>query len=82
LPLQKNNPGADYTYTDPATQLEVVTTFRQALTKAGLTDSNELEVDLTNRVAALPGIRKAFNITEEEAGKLFDTYFYIPPTTP
>jgi hypothetical protein len=78
----KNNPGADYTYTDPATQLEVVTTFRQALTKAGLTDSNELEVDLTNRVAALPGIRKAFNITEEEAGKLFDTYFSTPPTTP
>ena len=78
----KNNPGADYEYIDPTTQLEVVTTFRQALKKAGLTDSNELEVDLRNKAAALPGIRKAFNITEEEAGKLFDTYLKPPTTTP
>jgi len=76
----KNNPGADYTYIDPTTQLEVVTTFRQALAKSGLTDSNELEVNLKNKVEALPGIRKAFNITEEEAGKLFDAYFKTEPT--
>jgi len=79
----KNNPGAVYReYEDPSTNLKVQETYRTALADAGLTDSNELEVDLTNRVAALPGIRKAFNITEEEAGKLFDTYFYTPPTTP
>lgn len=78
--VAKNNPGADYKYIDPTTQLEVVTTFRQALAKSGLTDSNELEVNLKNKVAALPGIRKAFNITEEEAGKLFDAYFKPEPT--
>lgn len=77
----KNNPGADYKYIDPQTDLEVVTTFREALADAGLTDSNELEVNLKNKATALPGIRKAFNITEEEAGKLYDTYLKPPPTT-
>jgi hypothetical protein len=81
----KNNPGAavpGMSYEDPNTGVEVDVTFRTALKKAGLTDSNELEVDLKNKATALPGIRKAFNITEEEAGKLFDTYLKPPTTTP
>ena len=81
----KNNPGVavpGMSYEDPDTGVEVDVTFRTALKKAGLTDSNELEVDLKNKATALPGIRKAFNITEEEAGKLFDTYLKPPTTTP
>jgi len=71
----KNNPGAVYnTIIDEDTGLEVDVTFRTALKNAGLTDSNELEVDLTNKAKALPGIRKAFNITEQAASKLFDDY--------
>lgn len=79
----KNNPGAIFKKEiDPSTNVEVAVTFRTALKKAGLTDSNELEVDLKNKATALPGIRKAFNITEEEAGKLYDTYLKPPTTTP
>ena len=78
----KNNPGADYKYIDESTGMEVEKTFRKALEEAGLTDSNELEVNLKNKVTALPGIRKAFNITEEEAGKLYDTYLKPSTTTP
>ena len=81
----KNNPGAavpGMSYEDPDTGVQVDVSFRTALKKSGLTDSNELEVDLRNKATALPGIRKAFNITEEEAGKLFDTYLKPPTTTP
>jgi hypothetical protein len=60
---------------DPNTNLSVDVTFGTELRNRGLVDRKTLEIDLSDKIKSLPGIRKAFNITEKAAGELWDSYF-------
>ena len=83
----RNNPAAavpGMSYEDPNTGVEVDVSFATALKNKGLVDRKTLEIDLSDKIKSLPGIRKAFNITEKAAGELWDSYFKpkFAPTTP
>ena len=83
----RNNPAAavpGMSVIDPNTNLEVDVTFATELKRRGIIDRKTLEIDLSDKIKSLPGIRKAFNITEKAAGELWDSYFKpkFAPTTP
>ena len=83
----RNNPAAavpGMKVMDPNTGVEVDVTFATALKDKELVDRKTLEIDLSDKIKSLPGIRKAFNITEKAAGELWDSYFKpkFAPTTP
>jgi hypothetical protein len=74
----RNNPAAavpEMSVIDPSTNLSVDVTFGTELRNRGLVDRKTLEIDLSDKIKSLPGIRKAFNITEKAAGELWDSYF-------
>jgi hypothetical protein len=80
----RNNPAAavpGMSYEDPNTGVEVDVSFATALKNKGLVDRKTLEIDLSDKIKSLPGIRKAFNITEKAAGELWDSYFKSKFTT-
>jgi len=83
----RNNPAAavpGMKVMDPNTGVEVDVTFATALKDKELVDRKTLEIDLSDKIKSLPGIRKAFNITEKAAGELWDSYFKpkFAPATP
>ena len=80
----RNNPAAavpGMKVIDPNTNLSVDVTFATVLRDKGLVDRKTLEIDLSDKIKSLPGIRKAFNITEKAAGELWDSYFKSKFTT-
>tara|TARA_R110000787_G_scaffold13839_4_gene43067 strand:- start:165 stop:1886 length:1722 start_codon:yes stop_codon:yes gene_type:complete len=80
----RNNPAAYLKVIDPTTNLEVDVTFGTELKKRKIIDRKMLVIDLSDKIKSLPGIRKAFNITEKAAGELWDSYFKpkFTPATP
>ena len=79
----RNNPAAMYgKVIDPNTNLEVDVTFGTELKKRNIIDRKMLVIDLSDKIKSLPGIRKAFNITEKAAGELWDSYFKPKFSTP
>ena len=80
----RNNPAAavpGMSVIDPNTNLEVDVTFATELKRRGIIDRKTLEIDLSDKIKSLPGLRKAFNITEKAAGELWDSYFKPKFTT-
>ena len=80
----RNNPAAYLKVIDPNTNLEVDVTFGTELKRRKIVDRKMLVIDLSDKIKSLPGIRKAFNITEKAAGELWDSYFKpkFTPATP
>lgn len=81
----RNNPAAVFKKeTDTNTGLEVDVSFATELKRRKIIDRKTLEIDLSDKIKSLPGIRKAFNITEKAAGELWDSYFKpkFAPATP
>ena len=80
----RNNPAAYLKVIDPNTNLEVDVTFGTELKRRKIIDRKMLVIDLSDKIKSLPGIRKAFNITEKAAGELWDSYFKpkFTPATP